>query len=356
VEPETLYSGLTPGTDGFQNLCRHAGLGEGVWVERLAAGRNNRIFRLARGERAVVVKIYFVHPGDPRDRLKQEFGFLEYLWSRGVRNVPRPIWADYQCHLGVYEFVSGKRPALEEIGLSHVAQAINFYRRINIDRLAPKAQALPCASEACFSIAEHLACVERRIERLDEIKAGSDLDQAARYFVRGELRPLWTEIREKGFSELCRENDREKQLDREARCLSPSDFGFHNTLMDESGTFHFLDFEYAGWDDPAKLVCDFANQPDMLLSENMSRQFESAVIADDPAPEYLARRILQLMPVYQIKWSCIILKDFLPQGHERAVFLGESKDREAYKAEQLKKARSMLERAEQFFKKTRWSL
>lgn len=356
LESEVLYSGLIPGSDGFQHLCRRAGLGEPVRLDRLAAGRNNRIFRLARGERAVVVKIYFYHPSDSRDRLKQEFGFLEYLWCRGVRNVPRPIWADDQCHLGVYEFVSGKRPALEQIRPSHVAQAINFYRRINIDRLAPKAQALPPASEACFSIAEHLACVERRIDRLDEIKGKSDLDQAACHFVKTGIRPLWTEIKQRVYWEFCRESDREKQLGREASCLSPSDFGFHNTLMDESGTLHFLDFEYAGWDDPAKLVCDFANQPDMLLSEELSRQFESAVIADDPAPEYLAQRIHQLMPVYQVKWSCIILKDFLPGGHDRAMFLGESNDGEAYKAGQLRKARSMLERAEKLFKKDRWFL
>ena len=45
------------------------------------------------------------------------------------------------------------------------------------------------------------------------------------------------------------------------RVVSPSDFGFHNALRTEDGRLAFLDFEYAGWDDPAKLVCDFELQP-----------------------------------------------------------------------------------------------
>ena len=46
-------------------------------------------------------------------------------------------------------------------------------------------------------------------------------------------------------------------------CLSPSDFGFHNALVDDDGQVTFLDFEYAGRDDPAKLVSDFFCQPEI---------------------------------------------------------------------------------------------
>ena len=41
-------------------------------------------------------------------------------------------------------------------------------------------------------------------------------------------------------------------LPKETRCLSPSDFGFHNALLEATGKLRFVDFEYAGWDDPAK--------------------------------------------------------------------------------------------------------
>ena len=50
------------------------------------------------------------------------------------------------------------------------------------------------------------------------------------------------------------------------RCLSPSDFGFHNSILDDNGRYYFLDFEYSGWDDPAKMVSDFFLQPAVSVS------------------------------------------------------------------------------------------
>ena len=47
--------------------------------------------------------------------------------------------------------------------------------------------------------------------------------------------------------------------------LSPSDFGFHNSLFRNNKLF-FFDFEYAGWDDPIKLMCDFILNPDYKIS------------------------------------------------------------------------------------------
>ena len=41
------------------------------------------------------------------------------------------------------------------------------------------------------------------------------------------------------------------------KCLSPSDFGFHNVIVEKDKILRFIDFEYAGWDDPAKMVSDF---------------------------------------------------------------------------------------------------
>ena len=55
--------------------------------------------------------------------------------------------------------------------------------------------------------------------------------------------------------------DMDHPLDTQESVLSPSDFGFHNALLGPDGKLCFIDFEYAGWDDPAKLICDFFCQP-----------------------------------------------------------------------------------------------
>ena len=53
----------------------------------------------------------------------------------------------------------------------------------------------------------------------------------------------------------------EAELPVEQRTLSPSDFGFHNALRRPDGRVVFLDLEYFGWDDPAKMISDFLLHP-----------------------------------------------------------------------------------------------
>ena len=69
----------------------------------------------------------------------------------------------------------------------------------------------------------------------------------------------------------------DRPLDPADRCVSPSDFGFHNALREPSGRLRFIDFEYAGWDDPAKLVCDFFCQPAVPAPAGAFDRFAAAV-------------------------------------------------------------------------------
>jgi hypothetical protein len=327
-----------------RDLHVKAGFGVDFKLEPLSGGRNNRVFRLRTGDKELLLKVYFRHRDDHRDRLRQEFAFLQYLWSNGVRAVPEPIAADYRESLGLYEFVPGRQLVLQEIQPRHIDQAIAVYLAANLQGKSAQAEDLLPASEACFSIAEHLESVGKRVDRLNGIEVGGDVDADTRRFVLDELEPFWSVVSGEVKLEYERNGLLQEELVFASRCLSPSDFGFHNALLEEPGVVRFLDFEYAGWDDPAKLVCDFANQPDMLLSEELSRKFQEAVIREDPCPEVLRQRICYLTPVYQIKWACIILNDFLPLGRDRALFI-QPKERSELRMEQLMKARQMLARA-----------
>ena len=80
--------------------------------------------------------------------------------------------------------------------------------------------------------------------------------------------------------------------------------------MEESGRVVFTDFEYAGLDDPAKLVCDFFCQPDVPPPlEHYARFVEKVIGGLDLRPVHEARCRL-LMDAYRLKWICIILNDF----------------------------------------------
>ena len=275
-------------------------------LEPLPGGANNRVFRVRFPEKSALLKAYFQHPDDKRDRLHAEFSFTRFAWAAGLRCVPEPLACDATNHLGLYEFIEGQpvREATKDV----VQEAITFFRELNRHRAA--ATDLPVASEACFSVAEHLATVERRVNALAGVE-----DAAAAAFVRDELLPCWRAIARKIPADTTPVE----------RCVSPSDFGFHNALREASGRLWFIDFEYAGWDDPAKMICDFFCQPAVPVSREFLPMFEPS------------ERAVRLLPVYRVKWCCIMLNDFLPVGGQRRRYAGRE-DR----ARQLKKARWAL--------------
>ncbi len=349
------------------------GVTSGYTLQPLPGGANNRVYRLRAegGERAL--KVYFQNPADPRDRFRAEHAFYRHLWQRGVRRTPEPLGWDTENRLGLFSFVDGRKLRADEVDAGAVRQALEFivetnrsgagFQRVQSPSTAEAQRAgkmpaplpdLPVASEACFSLAEHLAVVERRVLRLQQVGQvsilsesnrleacpTSEVDRAAATFVREELNPAWakiqTAIRAQAGSAL---ND---EVSAAARCLSPSDFGFHNALLTADG-LKFFDFEYAGWDDPAKLCCDFFCQPQLPVALAHWDLFVNGLAAALGAQADLPQRAQLLLPAYQIKWCCIMLNEFLRGEQSRREFAlggGAAEDR---KRMQLEKAQGALE-------------
>jgi hypothetical protein len=49
-----------------------------------------------------------------------------------------------------------------------------------------------------------------------------------------------------------------------------------------------------------------------------------------------------LLPVYRIKWCCILLNEFLEEGARRRRFAGDERTVQSLRREQLQKARAYL--------------
>jgi hypothetical protein len=296
----------------------------------LPGGRNNLVWKVISGSSLYLLKHYFWSKNDPRDRLGQEWAFLTFLRRAGIHSAPEPLARDTHHRCTLLEFISGKSVAPEEVRSADVLSAADFFRAMNAAR--EHAHDLPGVSEACFSIAAHLQVTRERILRLNQIR-----DAEAIALVRTELHPLWQKISAR--IETLPRLEIECELPPAERCLSPSDFGFHNTLRQPDGSLRFVDFEYAGWDDPAKTIADFCNQPDGLLQPEFAEIFCRAAINAFPNPESLRQRLTLLEPLYQLKWACICLNGFLPGGR----FDPARPDRSP--AAQLLRARIMLARA-----------
>jgi hypothetical protein len=300
------------------HLAESAGRGKARHLARLAGGKNNQVFRIeTEAGTPLVLKRYFTDPRDPRDRLRAEWEFLQHAWSRGIRAIPEPLARDVAAHAGLYSFVEGRKLLASELRPAHIEAAIDFMLAVNVPPRAP----LSPASEACFRLAEHITTVERRVARLATLDPDAPHVSEAQFFVWTGLLPAWNAVKSRLATDARAAGlSIDDPISTDDRCLSPSDFGFHNALVDEAGHLTFLDFEYAGCDDPAKLASDFFCQPEIPVPLACHATFISRMSEGLKLDEKGQARCRMLLDAYRIKWTCIILNDFLPLGAARRAF------------------------------------
>jgi Phosphotransferase enzyme family len=318
-------------------LVRAAGLGSARMLEPLAGGRNNRVYAvdLASGRRAVM-KIYFRHPGDTRDRLRAEWRFLQHANQLAPGRVATPFACDEDAGAALHEYIDGAR-YLRADPLA-VEAAGEFFSLV----AAPgRADGLDPASEACFSITEHLATVERRVRRLAGTKIEGPHADEAHAFIAGHFEPAWRLVRTMVEANCVSLGvDPHAPLAAVDIVASPSDFGFHNAVRTSRGPV-FIDFEYAGRDDPAKLVCDFFCQQAVPVPESLHESFQAATL-DPLGLSHHRVRAKVLLDAYRVKWIAIMLNEFVPIDESRRVFSDDNNDRAARRLRQLDAARCSL--------------
>jgi hypothetical protein len=300
-------------------------------LHRLSGGRNNRAFLITTEAESLVLKLYHA---DSRDRLGAEFAFLTCAWQRGLRDIPQPLARDPARHAALYSFVPGTRLRPEEVAPWHVEAALDFVLALNAAGNAP----LGPGAEACFTAGEHIATIARRLARVDTIEPTDPASTAAATFVATRLRPAWTQVHTRLVAHLHQAGIALEAPT--ASCLSPSDFGFHNALVDGQ-RIGFLDFEYAGRDDPAKLVCDFFAQPELPAPAALFNTFVARLVAGLGLNDQDAARCHALRAAYRVKWACILLNEFLPRDAARREFATEAPVA-ARRASQLERAAAQL--------------
>ena len=290
-----------------------------ILLEPVACGGNNRVYRVDIEAKKYLLKSYFTHQNDLRDRLGNEYSFLEYACHSGVSAVPNPVGCDKHNSLAIYEFVYGDSFNSIAISEADVSRAADFFIDINRCRYSELGKKLNNASEACFSIQEHVDCVDRRIKRLLTLGGSTNIYKEVKAFVTDHLLPMWNNVRR----DIEQNNNAlDEVIDDNQRCISPSDFGFHNAIKIDDGSIKFIDFEYAGWDDPAKMICDFFSQPAIPVEEVFFKSFTDKISAE--FDHTIVTRAELLMPLYRIKWCCIMMNEFHVIDGERRTFAGKN--------------------------------
>jgi hypothetical protein len=315
--------------------------------EQIGGGRNSQVYRLIGADYKRVLKVYFHHASDPRDRLRTEYKSLQFLWRNGVHEVPQPQGIDWEAGCALYEYIAGTGIRSEEIVEEDIDTAVDFLVKLMNLRTQKEAFCLSTASEACFSLHDIVDSIKRRLELFNERCDGEPYNHLFR-FIDNQVVPLFEEVI--GWIRTRSKEPFTVELKASHRTLSPSDFGFHNALRRDNGQIAFLDFEYFGWDDPAKMIVDMVLHPGMDWSETLKKRFVRGILPHFSNDAGLPERVVSVYPLFGIKWCMILLNEFLPAHLLRRQFAGIGcKEQFTLQMNQLEKAKRMLQTVSETF-------
>lgn len=315
-------------------------------LERVRVGGNNKSWLATLGDHQYFVKQYFTSPEDPRDRLKNEYQFLGYAHEIVPKNVAAPVAISELDRVAVYERLHGSPILSKDVNEDLLAEAARFFLALNNEARFVKAAHLGLASEASFSITGHVNVVDERLKIIDKA-IGADSDKMAKVLIN-EIKALWKVERQSILSKLqCKDGAYVDSLPKSDWCVSPSDFGFHNALITSDG-IKFVDFEYAGWDDPAKMAGDFFSQLSVPVDPLYFDQFCDEAFGCFKNPDAIKARARLLLVLYRFKWCCIALNVFIPTNLKRRIFADPDLNAEELKTTQLNKARMIIVELEKY--------
>ena len=310
-----------------------------VEAEPAGKGGNSRVLRVRceDGSR-YLAKFYFQPTVTGGDRLQAEFSALSFLTTHGVTCVPRPVACDRVNQIGVYELIEAQKISAARASTGDIEQCVRFAALLKrLSRLA-ESNELPPAAEACFSVEELSANIAARASRLRERSSCADLLA----FLSGEFMPAFASLTVWARDQLG-PNGGARVLPHADRTLSPSDFGFHNALKQADGNLVFVDFEYFGWDDPAKMIADFILHPAMNLSTDLKSLFVRRMTMELDNGSDLRARFVAFYPLVGLKWCTILLNEFVSEDMARREFAsGGEMSTSRRRVDQLAKARTLL--------------
>lgn len=271
-------------------------------ITTIKSGKNNKIYKINVDKKIVILKSYF---GEKKLRIKKELQFYRYLNQQKIENVVTPIAFELNKNFLILPYIDGNK--IHKVEDEHIIKISNFINKINKKKNFKK---LNLAVEGIKNRKKYISICHNRIKKLKLVGKRGVINKKLQYFLNKEIIPTF-KILKKRLNEKKILDKFDYKLYKKDMIISPSDFGFHNVIERNKKLF-FFDFEYSGYDDPVKLVCDFYCQPNQKISLEQKENFKNSIIKKFKNYEKLDYLISQLLPLHYLKWCCIILNEFIP--------------------------------------------
>jgi thiamine kinase-like enzyme len=291
-------------------------------IETIEFGKNNLVKKIHYKRKIFIYKKYLNSKGNGINysRYKSETSFINLLVSKKIKNLPLILATDPKNQENLFNYIKGKK--INKITKKDIVQCINFIKKINSNISNKNFFYYKKATEACISINDHICTAKRRIFLLSKFSKDYGIYRKAKLFVKNELKNKLKIVKNNIFI-LFTTKQINKKLTPQELILSPSDFGFHN-IIKKNKKLYFFDFEYAGMDDPVKLISDYICQPDYKLSKEQSNFFYRNILKIFNNKKEIDKRFKAVINIHRIKWCCVILSEILSTKYLKRRQLAES--------------------------------
>ncbi|MGZ0216936.1 MAG: hypothetical protein ACKVKP_12890 [Acidimicrobiales bacterium] len=314
------------------------GSGDAI-ITSQSGGANNQVYLWENSSNRAIVKLY----GPPKlglsDRFIAETEFLEYANTVAGDFVPQLLNCDADLRVVAMEYIEGRNfGAKNKPTLADIQRASEFLALLNIDQNSARQVIKNRAADGFLGLTEHAENIEQRIANLSSHHLPQEFRKPSNILI-SNLKRIWLDVSSRLATSISN-SEVVDQLDEKYCCLSPSDFGFHNAVSSADGT-KFYDFEFAGWDDPAKAIADFFLQPRIRVSTEHMSLMQKAIASSIPI-DILQQRAKFLSPILQVKWITIVLAVLRPQRLETMLKVNVNRTAEGLIRERLKLGNKLL--------------
>ena len=268
-------------------------------IDKINRVGNSNVYKLIdKNNQSFVLKEYPNEQIEIKPRIKNELRALNLL--KKFPNVPRILSFSEELNIMILKYIEGKK--INKITTQNISQSIMFITKLH--NLSKKISHYNNATEACLKADDLISQIDARFNKLKSFE-NKDIKKTL-----NKLIELNIKLKNRAYDIWPRDNIK-KNLSRSFLTLSPSDFGFHNALIDKNKCITFIDFEYFGLDDPVKLLSDFLWHPAMSLTTNQKLLFTKEFFKIFKNDCLLKKRLNAAYSLYGLRWCLIILNKVL---------------------------------------------
>ena len=253
-------------------------------------------------EKKIIFKKY---KDNDKERIQREIEFLLELEKNNLKNVPVLLKSNKEEGWITMSYLAGDK--VEALDKEAALAIISFLKEINGNKLDSK---LGYAKDAYLSKYNVARDIRRRIRIFKMLKREKISSEFNKW--------VYNKLIEQALKELkIVEGTSFWDTQRNELIISPSDLGIHNMLT-MKGKYCFIDFEYAGLDNPNKTILDLICQPnhciDRNLEEYLIRELGSLVINKG---ENWRNELSAMKQIIIIKWCFIMMNSIKMLDHEK---------------------------------------